>query len=85
MSHTASGWQEGPLLEWCYNVFSVCGCVDERERGGEREREREPQREPTGFNVPWHVLVGRGVLSADEVCRQVCTGALQEVDDLRVT
>ena len=45
MSHTASGWQEGPLLEWCYSVFSVCGCVDEQERRIEREKERERDAE----------------------------------------
>lgn len=55
MSHPASGWQKSPLLEWCYNVFFVCVC------GREGEEEREQQRQPTGFSVPWHVLVGRGV------------------------
>ncbi len=57
-------------------VFSVCGCLHEG------EEEREQQREPTGFTVPWHVLVGRGCISS-EVCRRVYPGAPQEVDDLR--
>ena len=35
--------------------FFVCGCG--HEGGGEREL----LREPTGVNVPWHVLIGRGV------------------------
>lgn len=55
VSHPASGWQKSLLLEWCYNVFFVCGC------GHEGQEEREQQREPTGFSVPWHVLIGRGV------------------------
>ena len=59
MSHTASGWQKGPLLEWRYNVFFVRGRVRMRER--EREGEKEQQRQPTGFSVPRHVLVGQGV------------------------
>lgn len=76
MSRAASGWQKSLLLEWCYNVFFVCG------RGHEGEEQRAQQREPTGFSGPRHVLVGRGVAFVDAVCRQICAGALQEADDL---
>lgn len=57
----------------CLNCATMCFlCV----------RGRVQEREPTGFNVPWHVLLGWGVAFVDEVCGHVHPGALQEADDL---
>lgn len=42
----------------CLNGPAMCFlCVG----GGMRERKWDQQREPTGFNVPWHVLVRGGL------------------------
>lgn len=42
-----------------YACGCVCGCV--------QEWEREQQWKPTGFNVPWHVLLGQGGVFVDKV------------------
>lgn len=70
VSHAASSWQKKPA------AWIVLQCVFLCVRG------RVQEREPTGFNVPWHVLLGWGVAFVDEVCGHVHPGALQEADDL---
>lgn len=82
--HNEAGWRKAHRCcceSRCQQLAEKARCLNCATMCFLCARGRVQEREPTGFNVPWHVLLGWGVALVDEVCGHVHPGALQEADD----